>query len=71
MVDGQANPGQANPGRAIFRFRDFRFYVSARFLWGLAMQMQTVAVAWLVYDLTDLHPHGAVVARHRRDGGQI
>ena len=52
MVDGQANPGQANPGRAIFRFRDFRFYVSARFLWGLAMQMQTVAVAWLVYDLT-------------------
>ena len=43
---------EASRGRAIFRHRDFRFYVTARFLWGLAMQIQTVAVAWLVYDLT-------------------
>ena len=39
-------------GRAVFRFRNFRYYVAARFLWGLAMQMQTVAVAWYVYDIT-------------------
>ncbi len=43
---------EAKAGRAVFRFRNFRFYVTARFLWGLAMQMQTVAVAWYVYDVT-------------------
>ena len=36
----------------MFRFRDFRLYVIGRFLWGLAMQMQNVAIAWLVWDLT-------------------
>ena len=43
---------EAKAGRAVFRFRNFRYYVTARFLWGLAMQMQTVAVAWYVYDIT-------------------
>ena len=42
----------ARAGRAIFRFPNFRFYVTARFLWGLAMQIQTVAVAWYIYDVT-------------------
>jgi MFS family permease len=42
----------AKAGRAIFRFPNFRFYVTARFLWGLAMQIQTVAVAWYIYDVT-------------------
>jgi MFS family permease len=39
-------------GRAVFRFRDFKLYVTGRFLWGLAMQIQNVAIAWLVYELT-------------------
>ena len=39
-------------GRAVFRFRDFRLYLAGRFLWGLAMQIQNVAIAWLVYELT-------------------
>jgi MFS family permease len=42
----------ATGGRAVFRFRDYRLYVSGRFLWGLAIQIQNVAIAWLVYDLT-------------------
>ena len=43
---------KASAGRAVFRFQNFRYYVMARFLWGLAMQIQTVAVSWYVYDLT-------------------
>ena len=39
-------------GRAIFRHRDFRFYSAARFLWGVALQIQTLAVAWFVYEST-------------------
>jgi MFS family permease len=39
-------------GRAVFRFIDFRLYVAGRFLWGLAMQIQNVAIAWLVYERT-------------------
>lgn len=39
-------------GRAVFRFQNFRYYLAARFLWGLAMQVQTVAVAWYVYEVT-------------------
>ena len=39
-------------GRAVFRHRDFRFFLAGRFLWGLALQIQTVAVAWFVYELT-------------------
>ncbi|MDB5036480.1 MAG: transporter [Bacteriovoracaceae bacterium] len=37
---------------AIFKNRDFRFYVSSRFLMTMAWQGQAVAVAWQVYSLT-------------------
>lgn len=40
------------PGRAVFACRDFRLFVAARFLAALAVQVQTVAVGWLVYDVT-------------------
>jgi MFS family permease len=39
-------------GRAVFRFHDYRAYVGSRFLWTLGLQVQNVAVAWLVYALT-------------------
>ncbi|NEU13289.1 MFS transporter [Methylobacterium sp. BTF04] len=42
----------AAPRRAVFANGDFRLYGSARFLTGLAFQMQAVAVGWFVYDLT-------------------
>jgi MFS family permease len=37
-------------GWAAFRHRDFRLFCAARFAMALAIQVQTVAVAWLVYD---------------------
>ena len=40
------------PGYAAFRSRDFRLFSASRFLSILALQMQNVAVGWLVYDLT-------------------
>jgi len=40
------------PAPAVFRSRDFSLYLTARFLSALAIQMQNVAVGWLVYDLT-------------------
>jgi MFS family permease len=40
------------PATAVFQSRDFGLYLSARFLSALAIQMQNVAVGWLVYDLT-------------------
>src|SRR5215216_200221 len=40
------------PGYAAFRSRDFRLFGASRFLSILALQMQNVAVGWLVYDLT-------------------
>ena len=36
----------------LLRQRDFALFCSGRFLAGVALQMQTVAVGWLVYDLT-------------------
>ncbi len=39
-------------GWAVFRFHDFRAYVICRFLWGVGLQIQNVAVAWLVYLVT-------------------
>jgi hypothetical protein len=35
---------------ALLRNRDFVLYLSARFLATLAVQMQTVAVGWQVYE---------------------
>jgi MFS family permease len=40
------------PAAAVFASRDYRYYLAARFLSALAIQMQNVAVGWLVYDLT-------------------
>ncbi|TFG85182.1 MAG: MFS transporter, partial [Chromatiales bacterium] len=40
------------PASAVFRSRDFSLYLAGRFLSALAVQMQNVAVGWLVYDLT-------------------
>jgi MFS family permease len=39
-------------GLAVFRNRNFSFYLSARFLATLAVQMQSVAVGWQVYEIT-------------------
>jgi MFS family permease len=39
-------------GFAALRERDFTLYCIARFVSALAVQMQTVAIGWLVYDLT-------------------
>ncbi len=37
---------------AVLRNRDFSLYLTARFLGTLAVQMQTVAVGWQVYEVT-------------------
>jgi MFS family permease len=39
-------------GWAAFRHRDFRLFCAARFMMVLATQVQNVAVAWLVYDVS-------------------
>lgn len=39
-------------GWVAFRHRDFALYCSARFLSALAIQIQNVALGWLVYELT-------------------
>jgi len=44
--------GQGDSRSALFRNRDFAFFLSARFLATLAVQMQTVAVGWQVYSVT-------------------
>ena len=40
-------------GWSAFRHRDFRLFCAARFAMTLAVQMQAVAVAWLVYDVSE------------------
>ena len=42
----------SSSGWKVFKHRDFAFYCGARFLSATAIQMQTVAGSWLVYDLT-------------------
>src|SRR3954470_15725952 len=39
-------------GLAVFPHRDFALFSGVRVAAGLAQQMQTVAVGWLVYDIT-------------------
>src|SRR5512133_3644988 len=39
-------------GWAALRSRDYRLFFGARFLSGLAMQVQNVGLGWLVYDKT-------------------
>src|SRR5512134_88200 len=40
------------PGWVAFRHRDFALYCAARFVSAMAVQMQTVAIGWFVYDIT-------------------
>lgn len=40
------------PATAPFASRDFRLFTLARFLSAIGIQIQTVAVGWLVYDIT-------------------
>ena len=42
----------SDPRLALLRNADFTRYVAARFLGSLAVQMQTVAVGWQVYEVT-------------------
>lgn len=37
---------------AAFRHRDFAFYASANFLWTIALQIQAIALAWQIYEIT-------------------
>jgi MFS family permease len=40
------------PGLVAFQHRDFALYCAARFVSAIAVQMQNVAIGWLVYDIT-------------------
>ncbi len=39
-------------GYAAFRFRDFRLHCAARFIMGIALSMQAVAIGWYIYSVT-------------------
>lgn len=39
--------------RVVFRYPNFRYYVAARFIIRLGLEIQTVAVAWQIYTLTE------------------
>ena len=45
-------PSSSSNGFAILRNRNFAFYLSSRVLGTLAVQMQSVAIGWQVYDIT-------------------
>lgn len=45
-------PSPATSGIAVLRNRNFAFYLSSRVLGTLAVQMQSVAIGWQVYDIT-------------------
>jgi len=45
--------GKENSGFAAFTHRDFRFHCTARLLFGIALSMQTVAVGWYIYSVTN------------------
>lgn len=48
-------------GFSVLRYRNFAFYLSARTLGTLAVQMQNVAIGWQVYDMThDLFDLGLI-----------
>jgi MFS family permease len=44
------NPGSAGP--AVFGFQNFRLFQVARFCMVLALEMQSVAVGWQIYEIT-------------------
>lgn len=45
-------PQSANASLAAFAYRDFRYWVSYRFLSGVAYQIKTVGIGWYLYDTT-------------------
>jgi MFS family permease len=47
-----ASANDAHAGRIAFRHPEFAFYVFARFFIVIALEMQSVAVGWQVYDIT-------------------
>src|ERR1043165_3748642 len=42
----------SSAGRIAFRYPDFRYYLTARFLASTSSEMQAVAVGWQIYSLT-------------------
>ena len=42
----------AESSGGVLRHRDFRLFLTSRFLWGVALQMQAIAIAWRVYEVT-------------------
>ncbi len=47
-----ASAGSRLSGRAAFGYPDFVIYEFARFFMTIALEMQSVAVGWQVYELT-------------------
>jgi len=46
------NPLNKPDAYAVLKIKDFRFFVSARFVLTFAIQMQSVVVGWQVYEIT-------------------
>jgi MFS family permease len=52
MPSPSPEPDQASTSRHAFQFRDYRLYQGARMLAVTSLEMQSVAVAWQVYEIT-------------------
>jgi MFS family permease len=52
MAEGASAPVPRNGGLAALRHRDFRLFMAARFLSGLAIQAYNVGLGWHVWDVT-------------------
>jgi MFS family permease len=50
-IGGEGLP-KTVPGGHVLRQRDFRLYLGVRFMSSVAMQMQSVAVGWQIYEIT-------------------
>ena len=46
------HPPQPADSRAAFRYPNFRLYQASRFLGVVAIEMQSVAIGWQIYELT-------------------
>ena len=52
VIQNNPRPRQHRGGRAVFRYPSFVRYLPARLLTVLALQMQSVAVGWQIYEIT-------------------
>jgi MFS family permease len=52
MAEDRGRVSSALPSRGVLRYRDVRLFLAGRFLSAVAVQIQNVAVGWLVYDIT-------------------